>query len=91
MPGILTVVRSGRINAAVERFGCNHNLAEVCSRKNIDRFIYQNPSQFGTTVSTRLKATTVEALVGAVWFDSGDINVAERVMSTLGVLSPPVV
>lgn len=86
---IFTVpARPGNIDGTLQRFATNRFHAEVGSRFGIDEFIYKNPSQLGIPVSDRLLATTVEAMVGAVWLDSGDIKAVEKVMLELGVLSP---
>ena len=54
----------------------------------LGQYIQRNPSQ-GKFISEKLMATTVEAIVGAVYIDSEDDNVAVvRVMETLDLFWP---
>lgn len=69
-----------------DRTANNASLAKAGFLKGLDRFIHLNPSARGH-VTDNLMATTVEAVIGAVYLDSGyDIAVARKVIIRLGIL-----
>lgn len=63
--------------------GSNANLNSVGRRNGLNSFVHGNPSQRGL-VPPNTMAATVEAILGAVFLDSGLQSVAE-VMQTLGL------
>ena len=64
-------------NVSLERDGCEHGLG---------KFVVKNPCQ-GNSVSRTTTASTVEALVGAAWLDSGrDFEQVQAVMTRLGIV-----
>ncbi|OJD32590.1 rnase iii [Diplodia corticola] len=63
----------------------NAALRVRASKAHLQHMIRLNPCQKGEAPQETL-ASTVEALVGAVWFDSsGDIDMVREVMAKLGV------
>lgn len=74
------------INALHEQIATNSNLSKHGLAKGVDAFIRKNPSQ-GSRVFDNLRATTVEAIIGAVYIDSGyDFAVVRKVIVNLGLL-----
>ena len=75
----------GIISNAVSRIGSNSNL-DQCGRMNgLEHFINKNPSQ-GNNVSPVTMTATVEAILAAVYYDSGRTTDNVRtVMDTLGL------
>ncbi|KAJ5994966.1 RNAse III [Penicillium waksmanii] len=66
--------------------GTNDNLILVGFRRGLDRRIRPNPAQ--NCVERRLMATTMDAIIGAVYIDSGeDIVVTRQFIMDLGLLS----
>ncbi|KAE8418238.1 ribonuclease III domain-containing protein [Aspergillus pseudocaelatus] len=66
----------------------NAFLARTGFQKGLDRYIYVNPSQDGI-VSGKIMATTVEAILGAVYIDSGEnIQAVRSVVAVLGLSWP---
>ena len=54
----------------------------------LDKFLVQIPGQKGRPSRTLLASTT-EALIGAVWLDSGrDFKVVRSVIEILGIVGP---
>ena len=67
----------------------NNALATLGRSKGLDEHVIINPAQWGV-VSNRTMATTVEALIGAVFLDSGlDINAVRAAMVNLGIMDRP--
>jgi ribonuclease-3 len=67
----------------------NNALATLGLSKGLDKHVIINPAQWGI-VSNKTMATTVEALIGAVFIDSGlDINAVRAVMVNLGIMDRP--
>lgn len=65
--------------------GTNVNLVLVGFHRGLDRVIRPNPAQ--NYVQERLMATTMEAIIGAVYLDSGeDIVVTRQFIVDLGLL-----
>lgn len=65
--------------------GSNYRLGQIGFARGINSFILLNPSLRGT-VPTSLMATTVEAILGAVYLDSRrDIAPVLRVVIHLGL------
>ncbi|KAE8164157.1 ribonuclease III domain-containing protein [Aspergillus tamarii] len=77
-----------QINDTHSRKASNAFLARTGFQKGLDRYIYANPSQ-GGIVSDRVMATTVEAILGAVYIDSGEnIQAVRSVAEELGLSWP---
>lgn len=57
----------GSIDAVVQRLARNDNLTARGFELGIDAYIQNNPSQ--GTISRGVMATTVEAIIGAVYLD----------------------
>lgn len=63
----------------------NKNLEIVALKHRLDSFVVKNPSQRGT-LPRAAAASTIEALVGAVWLDSGrDFVAVQSVIDMLGI------
>lgn len=66
----------------------NANLAEVGMGNALDRLVYTNPAQHGV-LSPRTMATAVEAILGAVYVDSGeDVQAVRSTMEALQLTWP---
>ncbi|EEQ34997.1 putative ribonuclease III [Microsporum canis] len=75
----------GQISAILGRVSNNNNLAEVGVKKNLGESIFINRSQVGS-ISPGSMATTVEALLGAVYIDSEkDMDKLKNSMNALGL------
>ncbi|KAL1623898.1 hypothetical protein SLS56_008093 [Neofusicoccum ribis] len=78
-----TVVGSEILKESVS----NAALQVRASKAHLQNLIRLNPSQHGQAPQETL-ASTVEALVGAVWFDcNGDMDVVRGVMGKLGLFN----
>jgi ribonuclease-3 len=65
----------------------NSNLARVAHESGLIECMVVNPRN-PVQASTKLAATLVEAVIGAVWIDSGEsIVVVRNVMETLGLMT----
>jgi dsRNA-specific ribonuclease len=81
-------VSLGGINNIVSCRASNAHLAEQGFSMGLDRYICNNPSQ-GRFISNGLMATTMEAILGAVFLDAGcEISVLENVVVALGLSWP---
>ena len=70
----------------IQDVASNKNLDRLGNQHGIDRFILKNPSQ-GIYVPFKVMTATMEAILGAVWLDSGeDLEVVKRVMRRLGLV-----
>ena len=68
--------------------GSNKNLEKIALEKGLDKFLVKNPSQGEEAPRTTL-ASSVEALIGAVWLDSGrDIEKVHLIIEALGIVGP---
>lgn len=66
--------------------GSNYRLGQIGFARGINSFILLNPSLRGT-VQPSLMATTVEAILGAVYLDShNDIETIRQVVVHLGLM-----
>lgn len=73
----------GQIQSTVSYVGANANLSAVGLASGLSTVINAHPGQFGP-VGPVTVASTVEAILGAVWYDSGkDLGAVRRVMQTL--------
>ena len=73
-----------RASDIVGRVGSNANLNRLGRLHSLDEFICRNPSQAGY-ISQNTMASTVEAILGAVYLDRG-IDHVSQVMQTLGLV-----
>ncbi|PYI36385.1 ribonuclease III [Aspergillus indologenus CBS 114.80] len=79
-----------RINQVVSRIAGNANLAQRGFELGLDQYIVKNPSQ-GNYVADKLMATTVEAIVGAVFLETNwDQEALQRAVNALGLAWPDV-
>ncbi|TVY55577.1 Ribonuclease 3 [Lachnellula cervina] len=75
----------GAIDSTTQLIVSNNNVAQVCNDTGITQCINGNPSQLGVQ-SPKTRAATVEAILAAVFQDSGnDIDEVRRVMNILGL------
>ncbi|RAO64137.1 uncharacterized protein BHQ10_000149 [Talaromyces amestolkiae] len=74
-----------RINKVESSLGANSSLARKGFKLGLESYIQGNQSQRGE-ISDRTMATTVEAIIGAIFVDSGcDYSVLPDVMARLGL------
>lgn len=75
----------GSMDNVIQSIVNNTHLEMIGRRIHIDELVNANPSQQGY-VSPRIVADTLEAIIGAVYLDSGkDTESVRLVMSTLGL------
>lgn len=74
----------GRASDIVQQVGSNANLDRVGRHHGLEDFICRSPSQ-SNYVSPATMTATVEAILGAVYLDSG-INDVNQVMQRLGMV-----
>lgn len=73
------------MDSIVQRIVNNTNLERVGRRIHIEDLVNKNPSMQGV-VPPRTVSDTVEAILGAVYLDSGkDLDAVKLVMANLGV------
>ncbi|KAL3465721.1 ribonuclease III domain-containing protein, partial [Aspergillus heterothallicus] len=78
----------GEIDGMVKHLACNAHLAQRGFAARLERYIWNNPSQ-GTQISEGLMATTVEAIIGAVYLDNGkDLAAIESIITAFGLNWP---
>ncbi|KAJ5736994.1 uncharacterized protein N7483_002119 [Penicillium malachiteum] len=76
----------GSITISLSKKASNENLTAIGFSLGLDKFIILNPSSQGV-VQPRLMATTVEALIGAVYLDNEkSIQAPLSVIRALGIL-----
>ncbi|CEL09809.1 hypothetical protein ASPCAL12938 [Aspergillus calidoustus] len=74
----------GSIDAMVQRQARNDNLTDRGFELGIDRYIQNNPSQ--GTISRGVMATTVEAIIGAVYLDkNGELAAVGQIIAAFGL------
>jgi ribonuclease-3 len=65
--------------------GSNASLESLGRRLGLESLVTKNPSQHGDVPRTTV-ASTVEALIGAVWIDTGnDFHQVQLVIQNLGI------
>ena len=74
-----------RLSRLVSDVGSNDNLDKQGRTRGLDRLININPSQEHHRIAGYTLATTVEAIIGAVYLDSGMRSVP-LVMQNLGLM-----
>jgi dsRNA-specific ribonuclease len=76
----------GQTQITVSRIGSNGHLGAIGQRNGIDQLIVRNNSQRLVPPSPYNVATTIEAILAAVWHDTKkDIGAVSKVMVNLGV------
>lgn len=73
----------GKAGQMISCVGSNTNLDRIGRENGLDMYINTNPSQ-GRTISPVTMTATVEAVLGAVYLDSGMDDV-KQVMEKLGL------
>ncbi|KAL9631490.1 MAG: hypothetical protein Q9164_005861 [Protoblastenia rupestris] len=73
-----------RFTSISQEVASNDNLDRIGRKHGIEQFVNKNPSQ-GDHVSFKVMTATVEAILGAVWLDSG-LDAVKRVMRVLGLV-----
>ncbi|KAJ5781560.1 uncharacterized protein N7518_010043 [Penicillium psychrosexuale] len=77
------------IQNVITKVASNDNLYERGIALGLDRFIVKNPGQWGMTAGKKTMATTMEAILGAVFYDSAkNDNDLKRVLTALGLAWP---
>lgn len=77
------------IQNTITRVASNINLYARGVALGLDPFIVKNPGQWGVMAGRNVMATTMEAIIGAVFYDSNkDREACERVMAALGLSWP---
>ncbi|KAJ5469745.1 hypothetical protein N7539_007697 [Penicillium diatomitis] len=72
----------------LQAYACNKQLASRAKVLNLQRFIHQRPD-LDRNVPDSTLATTVEAILGAVWLDSNeDVQQVDEVMEKLDLYPP---
>ena len=67
----------------MQEHACNENLSSKGRNCGLDEYVTGHPAQKGK-VSKGTRATTMEAILGAVWIDSGmNIHAVDRVKANL--------
>lgn len=69
----------------LQTYACNKQLTSMARDLDLQRFIHQRPD-LGRNVPDSTLATTVEAILGAVWLDSNeDVQQVNEVMEKVGL------
>ncbi|KXG46505.1 uncharacterized protein PGRI_053610 [Penicillium griseofulvum] len=77
------------IQNVITRVASNENLFNRGIAVGLDRFIVKNPGQWGVMAGKNVMATAIEAIIGAVYYDSNkNAHDCERVMAALGLCWP---
>lgn len=83
------ILIAGHIHNTVENIVNNANLSKVASQIGISELLILHPSQQGSRPGRKTIATAMEAIVGAVFVDSGyDFMVAGAVVNNMGLGIP---
>ncbi|KAK4159301.1 ribonuclease III domain-containing protein [Cladorrhinum sp. PSN259] len=78
----------GKSSIYLAKIGSNKSLEELGRRLGLDKFVLTHPPQDGH-VSRITLASTVEALIGAVWVDlSYDYATVQSVIQALNIVHP---
>ena len=77
------------IQNVITKVASNDNLYDRGIALGLDPFIVKNPGQWGITAGKRTMATTMEAIIGAVYYDSAkNGDDLKRVLTALGLAWP---
>ncbi|KAL2058320.1 hypothetical protein ABVK25_001046 [Lepraria finkii] len=74
-----------RLSRVVSDIGSNANLDRIGRNHGLEKLINNNPSQEYSEIGALTMATTVEAIIGAVYLDSGTRSVP-LIMQNLGLM-----
>ncbi|KAL2065217.1 hypothetical protein VTL71DRAFT_2886 [Oculimacula yallundae] len=78
----------GVIDCTMQATVSNQNLTDICTSTSVARYINGNPSHVGAQ-SPKTKTATIEAVLGAVFLDSGkNIDSVRTAMIALGLHAP---
>jgi dsRNA-specific ribonuclease len=79
----------GRGDQLVSTIGSDPNLALVARNTGLDRgFIILNPGHMGEVTDSTL-ATTMKAILGAIYWDSKNEQAVRRAMVQMGLFTEP--
>ncbi|KAJ5238079.1 hypothetical protein N7489_008170 [Penicillium chrysogenum] len=79
----------GEIQNVITKVASNDNLYDRGIALGLDPFIVKNPGQWGITAGKKTMATTMEAIIGAVFYDSAkNGDDLKRVLTALGLAWP---
>ncbi|KAK3989422.1 ribonuclease III domain-containing protein [Cladorrhinum sp. PSN332] len=79
---------TGQSGKVLSEVGSNELLDTLGRRLALDKFVTKNPCQQGDVPRTTV-ASTVEALIGAVWIDTGnEFHQVQVVIQNLGITEP---
>ncbi|KAJ5131464.1 uncharacterized protein N7515_007503 [Penicillium bovifimosum] len=79
----------GHIQNVITNVASNDNLYAQGLALGLESFIVKNPAQWDLPVGRKTMATTMEAIIGAVYYDSGkNRDATERVITALGLAWP---
>ena len=82
------LTKAGESAYIINTAGSNDSLEALARRLGMDGSVTKNPCQKGQVPRTTL-ASTVEALIGAVWVDSkNNFDLVQAVIRALGVTEP---
>ncbi|KAJ5542727.1 hypothetical protein N7535_005151 [Penicillium sp. DV-2018c] len=77
------------IQNVITKVASNDNLYDRGIALGLDPFIVKNPGQWGITAGKKTMPTTMEAIIGAVFYDSAkNGDDLERVLTALGLAWP---
>lgn len=84
---MLSMVSStGDIQNVITKVASNDNLYDRGIALGLDPFIVKNPGQWGITAGKKTMPTTMEAIIGAVFYDSAkNGDDLERVLTAFGL------
>ncbi|KAJ5749396.1 hypothetical protein N7533_006424 [Penicillium manginii] len=79
----------GEIQDVITKVASNDNLYDRGIALGLDPFIVKNPGQWGITAGKKTMPTTMEAIIGAVFYDSAkNGDDLENVLTALGLIWP---
>ncbi|KAJ5815931.1 hypothetical protein N7447_008164 [Penicillium robsamsonii] len=79
----------GAIQNVITKVASNNNLRDRAIAIGLDHFLVKNPGQWGVMAGINVMAGAMEAIVGAVYYDSNkNLDDCERVMAALGLSWP---
>lgn len=77
------------ITNVANRLTANTNLHEIFKSTKISSLLTINPAQWGAAIGEKTGSATIEAIIGAVFIDSGlRVDITRGVMEKLGLTVP---